>query len=210
MEIPPFRVPLQEGAVALFSQEEKWPICGHASFKDYLSEASAFNRCTGSSEIVPTEPAGDHSGFTEGPALQAIEHVGAFSERHQHQLYGGDVLCMAGKSKECPQGAVWFHGYWKCILGKTLAKLTTLQPAATKAPALTVRIDLCLWNERVAMSPQVRRETNTSLSGPKQDHLLWAFLSDKDQDPWNHCRTQAPPTMTAQPYRMPENTTEMW
>lgn len=119
---------LQESAVALFSQEEKWPICRHASFKDYLSEASAFNRCTGGSEIVPTEPVGDHSGFTEGSALPAIEHVGAFSERHQHQLYGGDVLCMAGKSKECPQGAVCFHGYWKCILGKTLVKLRTLQP----------------------------------------------------------------------------------
>lgn len=105
------RVSLQEGAVALFSQEEKWPICRHASFKDYLSEAAAFNRCTGSSEIVTTAPVGDHSGPTEGSALQTIEHVGAFSERHQHQLHGGDVLCMAGKSEECPQGAVCFHGY---------------------------------------------------------------------------------------------------
>lgn len=148
------QVPLQESATALFSQEEKWPICRHASFKDYLSEAPASKRCSGSSETVPTEPVGAHRGFTEGSALQEIELVGAFSERHQHQLYGGDVLCMAGKSKECPQGAVCFHGYWKCVLGKTLLKLTALQPAATKAPAVTERIVLCWWNERVAMSPK--------------------------------------------------------
>lgn len=78
------RVPLQESAIALFTLEEKWPICRHAFFKDYHTEASAFNWCTGSSEIVPTEPVGDHSGFTDRSALQAIEHVGAFSERHQH------------------------------------------------------------------------------------------------------------------------------
>lgn len=104
-------VPLQESAAALFSQEEKWTIQRHAPFKDYISEAPAFNRRSGGSETVTTQKVCDHRGFKDMSALQAIEHVRTLSEGHQLQLCWRNVFCMAAKSKECTQGAVCIHTY---------------------------------------------------------------------------------------------------
>lgn len=133
-------VPLQESAIALFSREEKWTIRRHAPFKDYISEASAFNRCTGGSEIVTTQTVCDHRGFKDVSALQAIEHVRAVSERHQPQLCWGNVFCMAGKSKECTQGAVCFY---TCLQKPySLSKCTTVQHPAPKPSAVTVRVHI--------------------------------------------------------------------
>lgn len=100
-------LPQQESAPALFSQEEKWTVWRHAPSKDYISEASAFNRRAGGSEIVTTQTV--CRGFKDVSALQATKHVGAISQRHQLQLCGGNVCCMAGKSQERAQGAVCFR-----------------------------------------------------------------------------------------------------
>lgn len=104
----------------------------HAPFKDYISEASAFNRCAGGSEIVTTQNVCDHRGFKDISALQAIEHVRAVSKQHQLQLCGGNVLCMAGKSKECTQGAVCFHTYpQNPLVSSKMYNNATSSPAAS-------------------------------------------------------------------------------
>lgn len=132
-------VPQQESAVALFGQEEKWTIWRHAPFKDYISSASAVKRCAGSSEIVTTQTVCDHRGFKDVSALQTIEHVWVVSERHHLQLCWGNVLCMAGKSKECTQGAVCIHTY----LQKPQFSFKTYNKATSAVkPAVTVRVHI--------------------------------------------------------------------
>lgn len=140
---PASSLPQRESAAALFSQEEKWTVGRHAPFKDYNSEASAFNRRAGGSEIVTTQTVCDRRAFKDVSALQATKHVRAISQRHQLQLCRGNVFCLAGKSQERTQGAVCFHPDLQKppVLFKT-EQQCNIQPPKPSTPTVRVHISL--------------------------------------------------------------------
>lgn len=120
-----------------------------ASFKDLRGAIASPHCCSGSSDCWPTAASHLHRWHKDISASQVLHHTSglrAILEWDKLQLCGGDVLCLAGEPKECPQGKklCWLGeqwvsagGYQRCSVDKDPKAVVHIYPCSSgPAPPL--------------------------------------------------------------------------